>query len=175
MFLVNSIVKPFFVAISCVFLLALPQQLAAAELQSVSFDVPDGKAFDLIVNGETQAVTLAEIEGLGMYQTTTPSPWEKGELTFAGPLLADVVDYLGLGDEPVIVLRALDGFTTDVPRKDWLDGPVMLATRHDGKSLTRRSQGPTRLVYPQIDHPAFADPSYKQRWIWLIASVETPE
>jgi len=151
---------------------SLPAGTFAAELPIVRFEAPTGKAFDVIVEGETQSVSLAEIEGLGVYRTRTTTPWERGELLFEGPLLANVVKYIGLGDAPAIRIRALDGFTTDIPREDWLEGSVLLATRRDGKLLTRRDQGPVRVVYPQINTPAFATPLYKPRWIWLIATIE---
>lgn len=156
--------------------LALSAQIAqSAELEAVSFDPPNGPAFNVIIDGDTQPVTLAEIEGLGMYRATTTTPWEAGSFTFEGPLLGDVLTYLGLADREKIILRAVDGFTAAIPRVDWQDSPVLLATRRDGKLLSRRAQGPTRIVYPETDFPDYAVQEYKSRWIWLIASVETPK
>lgn len=156
-------------------MILLPLTLSAAELESVSFDPPSGPAFNLVVDGQTQTVTLAELESLGMYRATTTSPWEAGTFTFEGPLLRDVFTYLGIGDEDQVTIRAVDGFTTVIPQVDWRDGPVMLATRRDGESMNRRAQGPTRIVYPRIDFPAYADEVYKSRWIWLIVSVEVAD
>ncbi len=158
--------------ISVLILFTMPVIAMAAELPLVRFDAPEGKAFEVLIEGQVQSVSLAEIEGLGVYRTKTTSPWEAGEFIFEGPLLADVVAYIGLGDAAAIRVRAIDGFTVEIPREDWLSGPAMLATRRDGALLTRRDQGPVRMVYPRLAHPAFADPVYQSRWIWLIASIE---
>jgi hypothetical protein len=152
--------------------LVFPAAGGAVELEKVSFEPASGPAFKVVVNGQTQSVSLAELEGLGMYGVTTTTPWEPGTYTFEGPLFRDVVNYLGLAGAPGLILRAVDGFTAEIPRSDWISGPMLLATRRDGKLLTRREQGPTRAVYPEKDHPAYADPAYKARWIWLIVSLE---
>lgn len=173
MFFTNRLRKFVVGGLAALCLMTAPQMVYSQELEAVSFEPAIGPAFDLIVDGESQAVTLAEIEGLGMYRTTTTSPWEAGTFTFEGPMLRDVLTYLGVEDEPQLLLRAIDGFTATIPQVDWMDGPLLLATRRDGETLNRRAQGPTRIVYPQTEFPAYAAPEYKSRWIWLIASIET--
>jgi hypothetical protein len=167
-----SIARPILAVFLAAVVAAGPVAAKAAELEKVSFQAPRGTAFKVVMNGQTQSVGLAELESLGLYRVRTTSPWEVGTLTFEGPLFRDVVNYLGLADARAVILRAADGFTAEIPRTDWLDGPMLLATRREGKLLTRRDQGPTRVVYPQVDHPAYADPAYKSRWIWLIVSLE---
>lgn len=167
-----SVFRRFLVPVLSLVLFVHPQLGFASDLETVSFEVPAGKAFDLVVGDNTQSVSLAELEGLGMYRVVTTSPWEKGELTFEGPMLLDVVAYLGLQDAPGLLFRAVDGFVAEIPKSDWQEGPVLLATRKDGNLMSRRNQGPTRIIYPLIAHPAFADDVHKGRWIWLIADIE---
>lgn len=147
--------------------------LPALALESVSFDEPpDTAAFDVQTNAKSIPITLRQLEKLGVYRVITPSPYEKGELTFEGVLFRDVLKLVGLDGEESVTLRAADDYVQIIPREDWTAGPLLLATRQDGKLLTRRTQGPTRLVYPLNDHPAFATPVHKPRWIWLIKTIE---
>ena len=147
--------------------------LPALALEPVSFDEPpDTPAFDVQTGGKSVPISLRQLEKLGLYRVVTPSPYEKGELTFEGVLFHDVLKFVGLDGEESVTLRATDDYVQIIPREDWTTGPLLLATRQDGKLLTRRTQGPTRLVYPLNDHPAFATPVHKPRWIWLIKTIE---
>jgi hypothetical protein len=148
--------------------------LPAAALEPVSFEEPpDTRAFDVKTNGKSIPVTLRQLEKLGLYRVTTPSPFEKGELTFEGVLFRDVLKLVGLEGEDSVTLRAIDEYVQVIPHEDWTEGPLLLATRQDGKLLTRRTQGPTRLVYPLNDYPPFDTPVRKPRWVWLIETLET--
>jgi hypothetical protein len=129
-------------------------------------------AFKLVKQGEQRSVTVPELESLGLHRVTTQSPWEEGELTFEWVLFSDVVEYLGLRDASAVRVRALDGYVQDVPREDWLDRPLLLATRQDGEPLIRRTQGPTRLVYPLLEYPDYQPVVQDPRWVWLITTLE---
>jgi hypothetical protein len=129
-------------------------------------------AFVVAKDGGEVPVTVPELEALGLYRVTTKSPWEEGELTFEGVLFSDVVEYLGFGDAKALRIRALDDYTQDIPRQDWVAKPLILATRQDGKPLTRRTQGPSRLVYPLSEYPDYNATVQDERWIWVIKSIE---
>ncbi|AZO00729.1 hypothetical protein EJ066_28525 [Mesorhizobium sp. M9A.F.Ca.ET.002.03.1.2] len=133
---------------------------------------PDTVAFNVQRDGKSIPVTLRQLEKLGLYRVTTPSPFEKGQLTFEGVLFRDMLKLFGLEDKDSVTLRAVDDYVQIIPQEDWTEGPLLLATRQDGKLLTRRTQGPTRLVYPLNDHPAFDTPIRKPRWVWLIKTLE---
>lgn len=137
----------------------------SADLPGVTIQLPGGRE---------QVLSLRELESLGVWQVRTSSPWEKGELTLEGPLLRDVLAHAGVEGVPRIVIRALDDFVQEIPHADWHDFPVILATRADGKPLGRRQRGPTRIVYPLIDHPELATYERRVRWVWMIASIEIP-
>ena len=147
--------------------------LPALALEAVKFpEPPDTLAFNVLKSGKSTPVTLRQLESLGLYRVVTPSPFETGQLTFEGVLFRDVLKLVGLEEEKSVTLRAIDEYTQVIPQEDWTEGPLLLATRQDGKLLTRRTQGPTRLVYPINDHPAFDTPVRKPRWVWLIETLE---
>jgi hypothetical protein len=129
-------------------------------------------AFVVTRDGEEVPVTVPELEALGLYRVITESPWEQGQLTFEGVLVRDVVEYLGLGAASALRVRALDDYSQDVPREDWVDKPLILATRQDGKPLARRTQGPSRLIYPLSEYSGYDSAVHDARWIWLIKSIE---
>jgi hypothetical protein len=145
---------------------------AASAVEPISLPPAEAVvAFWVTRGGEEVAVTVPELERLGLYRVTTESPWEKGKLTFEGVLLSDVVEYLGLGDAGALRVRALDDYSQDIPRQDWGDKPLILATRQDGKPLARRTQGPSRLVYPLSEYPGYDSAVHDARWVWLIKNI----
>jgi hypothetical protein len=147
--------------------------VTAPALEAVTFpEPPDTTAFIVQTNGKSTPVTLRQLETLGLHRVVTPSPFEKGQLTFEGVLFRDVLKLLGLEGEKSVTLRAVDEYVQIIPHEDWTEGPLLLATRQDGKLLTRRTQGPTRLVYPINDYPAFDTPIRKPRWVWMIETLE---
>lgn len=129
-------------------------------------------AFEVVEQGGQRPLTVPELEALGLYRVTTRSPWEKGELTFEGVLFSDVAEYLGFADAKAIRVRALDGYVQDIPREDWIARPLLLATRQDGQPLVRRTQGPTRLVYPLGEYQDYQPLVQDARWVWLITTLE---
>ena len=146
--------------------------LPAFALEPAKYPEPtDTFAFKVEKNGESIPVTLRQLEKLDLYSVSTPSPFEKGQLKFQGVLFRDVLKLIGLDGEGSVVLRAQDDYVQTIPKEDWTEGPLLLATRQDGQLLTRRTQGPTRLIYPLDDHPAFDTPVHKPRWIWLIKTI----
>lgn len=122
-------------------------------------------------HGATE-VTTAEMEAIGLKRITTDSPWEKGRLVFEGILFRDFLKEVGLDDADAVLVRAADNYSQTIPKEDWIDGPLLLATRQDGEPLTLRTQGPTRLIYPLLDRPEYDTDVHKRRWVWAITSIE---
>ncbi|GLQ54179.1 molybdopterin-dependent oxidoreductase [Devosia nitrariae] len=149
---------------------------AAGALEPVTLPEAGATVAFKAINGDREVpVTVRELEALGLYRVTTTSPWEKGELVFEGVLFSDVVEHVGLGDADAIRLRGLDSYTQVIPREDWIDRPLILATRQNGELLTRRTQGPTRVVYPLSEYPAYDSAVHDGRWVWLIESMDPVE
>jgi hypothetical protein len=144
----------------------------ASAMEQVTLPAPPNEiAFHIEAGGVSTAVTLPELERLGLYRVVTTSPYETGELTFEGVLFRDVLKKYALDEAPQVTVRATDDYVQIVPREDWADGPLLLATRQNGQPLTRRTQGPTRIVYPLHDHPAYDTPVHKPRWVWLVETI----
>ncbi|MCR9137070.1 MAG: molybdopterin-dependent oxidoreductase [Alphaproteobacteria bacterium] len=134
--------------------------------------VTSGRAFSVVRDAGKIEVDLAELSTLPRYRLLTDSPWEEGRQEFEGVLLRDVLDMLKMSDASAVIIHAVDNYSQRIPREDWQDYPTLLALRADGAFLGRREQGPTRLVYPVLDHPELDNPVHKNRWVWLIETVE---
>jgi hypothetical protein len=102
----------------------------------------------------------------------THSPWEAGELNFQGVLLRDFLRDVGLEEADAVVFTGEDGYAQTIPKEDWEQWPVIIATRQDGELLDRRTQGPARVVYPIDDHPELDTADRKPRWVWTIKKIE---
>lgn len=123
-------------------------------------------------DGQERSLSIQELESAGIRHIRTTSPWEIGQIDLEGPLLRDVLAMVGLAKSRRILIRAKDDYISEIPLSDWRDYPVILATRLGGRPLGQRQKGPTRIVYPLLDHPELSTPDRQGRWIWLIASIE---
>jgi hypothetical protein len=131
-----------------------------------------GRAFSAVQGGAVTDIDLADLSALPQYKMLTNSPWEEGQQEFEGVLFRDVLALLQLADADAVILRAVDDYSARIPREDWINYPTLLALRANGAFLTRRNQGPTRLVYPVLEYPELDNPVHKNRWVWLIESIE---
>ncbi|MBU0725494.1 MAG: sulfite oxidase-like oxidoreductase [Alphaproteobacteria bacterium] len=49
-----------------------------------------------------------------------------------------------------VILKSYDGYTTNVPLSAFDDEDVLLATKWEGKAITREHGGPVRLILPKL-------------------------
>lgn len=161
-----------FVALTLSFICTAPSG-ALEQLQNPP--TASGPAFTIINGSREMPIDLARLSTLPQYRLLTDSPWEKGQQEFEGVLFRDVLALMQLENADAVVVRAIDNYAQRIPRKDWVDFPALLALRSNGDFLTRRNQGPARLVYPVLDFPELNNPVHNNRWVWLIKSIERVE
>jgi len=125
---------------------------------------------DIATAKGVQSYDLATIEELGVYRLITTSPFEDGDLTFEGVLLADLLAKEGIAEATGVELSAIDGYSHVIPREDWTSYPVLLATRQDGEPLS--DLGPLRIIYLISSHPELADELYEARWVWALTTIK---
>lgn len=165
----NQVLCLFVCALTLIAAMSFPAS-AAERLQDQP--VTSGRAFSVVQGTVKTEVDLSDLSKLPRYRLLTDSPWEDGQQEFEGVLLRDVLALLHLSDARAVIIYAMDNYSQRIPREDWLDYPTLLALRADEAFLTRRTKGPTRLVYPVLDHPELDNPVHKGRWVWLIESME---
>lgn len=77
--------------------------------------------------------------------------WSKLNTPWQGVLVDDVLAEAGIEPPTEFTLaHSYDGYSTNVPAKDLLDGKAMIATHYAGKPLTPDHGGPARLFVPHL-------------------------
>jgi DMSO/TMAO reductase YedYZ molybdopterin-dependent catalytic subunit len=78
--------------------------------------------------------------------------WSKLDTVWEGVSFDDILAEAGLAEPPTpyILAYSAEGYTTNVPVKDLVDGKAMIATHYDGKPLEAEHGGPARLLVPHL-------------------------
>ena len=126
----------------------------------------------LIVSGprKTTIYTQETLEQLQTYSLTTSTPWRDQPARFEGVLLTDLLAEHGLGNASAIRFLAENDYEVDLLRADWLARPALIATRVDGRPLTRAERGPFYLVFP-LDADPTTGGYFTTYWVWMIAEI----
>ncbi|WP_370288479.1 molybdopterin-dependent oxidoreductase [Nocardioides sp.] len=125
--------------------------------------------------GRDLRLDLALLDSLGTWQLEADDRQATGRRArFTGPLLRDVLAAAGIDGRGARALElhtvALNDYRVDIPVRDALEMPVLLATRTDGRTMSVAAYGPTRVIYPTSGYDL--DPSiYEPRWIWQLTSM----
>lgn len=150
--------------------------LAAAP--AAALDVPKGPVILTISGAVAQpnrdgsaVFDLSMLEGLEGRRVTMETPWTQGEVEFSGPFLREVLEAAG-ADGSRLIIRALNGYSAELPISDARDIDTILATRLDGKIMTVRTKGPSMLVYPFDQDRALYNEKYFARSVWQIGEIE---
>jgi hypothetical protein len=149
---------------------ALAQQDKALERVELPPLAKGEPVLEIALPAGAKTYDLATLEELGTWRLTTRSPWDEGEPTFEGVLLADLLADAGLDELAEVELIALDDYVQAIPREDWADYPVLVATRQDSEPLAHR--GPLRVIYPLSAHPELDDDLHHARWVWSLSRIK---
>lgn len=160
------------------FVVTLTVALAALPARAAALAPADGPVL-LTVEGsitETNAGDRAELDratltALGLHKVRTSTPWTNGVVEFEGPLLCDLLDFLGARGTKLFA-SALNDYTAEIPIEDCRRYPVILALRQDGRNLRVRDKGPIWIVYPRDDHPELYREIVNSRWVWQLARLD---
>jgi DMSO/TMAO reductase YedYZ molybdopterin-dependent catalytic subunit len=100
--------------------------------------------------------TWAEFEALPQTTVTVDihcvTAWSKLDTEWQGVTIDALLAAAGLDEPPApfAMLHCDDGYTTNVPLEDLLDGRAMVATRYDGEPLAPEHGGPARLLVAHL-------------------------
>lgn len=150
--------------------------LAAAP--AAALDAPKGRVILTISGSVVQpnrdgsaVFDLSMLEGLQGRRVLMETPWTQGEVEFSGPFLREVLEAAG-AEGSRLIIRALNGYSAELPISDARDIDTILATRLDGKIMTVRTKGPSMLVYPFDQDRALYNEKYFARSVWQIGEIE---
>jgi DMSO/TMAO reductase YedYZ molybdopterin-dependent catalytic subunit len=97
--------------------------------------------------------------------------WSKFDTSWRGVTFDDLIAAAGLDAAPeaFTMLHCDDGYTTNVPVADLIDGKAMVATHFDGKPLGAEHGGPARMLVPHLYFWKSA------KWIRRLRFIEQDE
>ena len=114
---------------------------------------------------------LAMLEGLGLHELTTWTPWTNGETKFAGVLGRRLLSALDAhGSE--VVGTAMNDYKSIIPFDDFDSYDVLLATRMNGTPLRIRDKGPIWVIYPWSQNPELDDEVTRRKSVWQLNHLD---
>ncbi len=133
----------------------------------------------LVITGkltETNAGNEAHFDkemlaSLGMETVKTTTPFEEGIQTFEGPRVAALMKSVGATGD-LLVATALDGYTVEIPMKDIVEYPVLMAMTWNGQEMGVRNKGPLWIIYPIDQFRELASERFSARSIWQLNRIE---
>lgn len=114
--------------------------------------------------------SMLDLDAFEQTEIRTANDFVDGEKTFAGPKLSDLL--APLTDGSTVTLTAVNEYEVIVPFSEFLDYPVILATRMSGKLLSPRDKGPIWVIYPMSDYADLKDNIYNSRLVWQLRKIE---
>lgn len=102
-----------------------------------------------------QKWTWETFQKLPMTKTTTDihcvTTWSKFDTRWEGVLVEDLLEAARFTAPPAFVLaHSYDGYSTNIPTVDLLEGRAMIALKYDDHLLPREHGGPARLLVPHL-------------------------
>lgn len=113
----------------------------------------------------------AMLESLGSTRMETGTPWTSGDSVFEGVLGSKLLEAVGAKGD-VMLARALNDYTEEIPLSDFFEYPVLLALKADGQYMGVRDKGPIWVVYPTNQYPELDTHDVRGRWIWQLRELE---
>ncbi len=124
-------------------------------------------------NIETREFTVEELAEIPQVTIITQNEFTDGPVSYRGPLVRDVLAYLGMDSAETVRVFAANDYYVDIPTSDFRRYNVILALEENGVRLSRREKGPVWVMYPISDHPELRDPVYNTRLIWQVVRIES--
>lgn len=147
--------------------------LSAAFTAQAQTDAPAGPVI-LTVTGPDGAEAMFDLdmmEALDQKVTVVETPWYDGVQEFSGPLISDLMAHLDITGSELSIVAAND-YAAAVPWSDIEDYPVILATRHNGNTMSLRDKGPLFVIYPFDAHPELRNEVVFSRSVWQVKEVK---
>ncbi|KZY48265.1 oxidoreductase [Roseovarius sp. HI0049] len=122
-------------------------------------------------SGETAAFDMDMLKAMPATTFETTTVWTEGKSTFAGVVLAEILDRLG-ATGGTVVASAINDYSIEIPVESITPSAPVVAYELDGASMSRRQKGPLWIVYPYDSDAAFRTEVIYARSIWQLDRLE---
>lgn len=112
------------------------------------------------------------LEALEQKVTETTTPWTETKDRFEGPLGRALIEAVGVDGAEVMIITALNDYSSEVPVSDFIEIDAILALKHNDAYMRVRDKGPLFVIYPFDDEPKLKNELYYNRSVWQIRAIE---
>ncbi len=144
----------------------------------LALDAPQGEVvlkvsgdIELTNNGDEAWFDLKMLQSLGATEFETATPWADEPEVFTGVRITTLMDSLGASGKSFHAV-ALDKYKVDFAGIDYTKYPAIIAWQVNGESLTVRTLGPLRVIFPYSDYPEIDIARYHNVAIWQLLQLE---
>jgi DMSO/TMAO reductase YedYZ molybdopterin-dependent catalytic subunit len=103
--------------------------------------------------GQVHTWNWAELTALPSEDVTVDihcvTKWTKLDTNWRGVSIDTLLEHVESAAD-FVVAHSYDGYTTNVPLEDLLDGQAWVAYRYDGEAISAEHGGPARLLVPHL-------------------------
>nr|WP_265516450.1 molybdopterin-dependent oxidoreductase [Nitratireductor luteus] len=145
--------------------------------QAETLPTPAGETI-LVIDGNIENTNAGDeahfdrqmLEGLGMVEIVTTTPWYTSAATFEGVPLTKLMEYVGAKGTEIEAV-ALNDYRTTIPISDFAEFGTILAMKRDGVEMPVRDKGPLFIIYPYDSNADLHAQKYYSRSVWQIARM----
>lgn len=117
-------------------------------------------------------LTRRDLSSLPQVSFQTRTFWTDGTHAFTGPSL-ETIAALGPGPAASVKVIGLDGYTSELSAKEWVQYGALLAVWFDGQYMRIRDLGPFWLMFPADSNPALLyTQDIQEKLTWHVARIE---
>ncbi len=120
--------------------------------------------------GITVELTMDDLLAMPQTSFATEDEWFDGLNVYSGPLVRDVLAFLGDGFEYAEFI-AINDYSAVIPVSDFFNYDAILALSRNGTPLSVRGKGPIWVMYPLSDNPEIQDRIYYDRLVWQLVRI----
>jgi len=155
---------------SCMLLLvSAAQAITLPDPQGKVILVIGGKITNTGKDGKTVRLDRQMLTDIGIVESTTATPWAKKEENYTGPLLRQVLEYVGA--RGAIMRVQWRNKHTVLPISDAYNYSLLLAMDVNGKPVDSREKGPLFLLYPVEKIPGLDTTALQNRSLSQVESI----
>jgi hypothetical protein len=119
---------------------------------------------------KVHSLDVSELASFPQTEITTSTPWTEAA-SYSGPLVQNVLQYLGLSGDAITAIGA-DGYQASISWAESESYPPILAITRNGAPMPFREQGPIWLLFPFDDWPSLQNDPWYFRAVWQVVRLE---
>lgn len=126
---------------------------------------------DIEGGAESGQFDLERLDTLPQNSFTTTTIWTEGEAEFSGPTLKSILAEVGAEGKPVKAF-ALNEYNVELELGTIEADVPIIATRADGKPLSRRDKGPLWIVFPYDSSEKYKNEVIYMESVWHLYKLQ---